>query len=85
MKLYLADAVHNLKWAKMIKIWQNGDQRFFAIGVTFNGSISLACFKGGIQSAGEENKNNHEQNWDRWLKRQDKNAIFIHLRYRLFA
>ena len=28
MKLCLADAIHNFKWAKIIQIWQNGGQLF---------------------------------------------------------
>ena len=26
LKLCLADAIHNLKWVKIIQIWQNGGQ-----------------------------------------------------------
>ena len=28
LKLCLADAIHNFKWVKIIKIWQNGGQLF---------------------------------------------------------
>ena len=26
--LCLADAIHNVKWVKIMQIWQNGDQLF---------------------------------------------------------
>ena len=37
LKLWLADAIHNFKWAKIIQIWQNGGQKFqiLLINVTF--------------------------------------------------
>ena len=28
LKLFLADAIHNFKWVKIIQIWQNGGQLF---------------------------------------------------------
>ena len=31
-KLYLADTIHNLKWVKIIQIWQNGGQLFSNLG-----------------------------------------------------
>ena len=33
--LCLADAIHNFKWVKIIKIWQNGGQLFSNIALTF--------------------------------------------------
>ena len=43
MKLYLADAIHNFKWVKIILIWQNGGQLFSNIADI----LSLTFLKGG--------------------------------------
>ena len=46
LKLYLADAIHNFKWMKIIQIRQNGDQLFSNIADLCH-NLSLTCSKGG--------------------------------------
>ena len=46
LKLFLADAIHNIKWMKIIQIWQNGGQLFSNIA-DWCGILSLTCLKGG--------------------------------------
>ena len=44
MKLYLADAIHNLKWVKIIQISQNGGQLYSNIA-NWCHILSLTCLK----------------------------------------
>ena len=46
LKLCLADAIHNFKWVKIIKISQNGGQLFLNIADWCH-ILFLTCFKGG--------------------------------------
>ena len=53
LKLCLADAIHNFKWAKIIQIWQNGSQLFSNIADWCH-ILSLACLIGGTRCANKE-------------------------------
>ena len=46
LKLCLADATHNIKWVKIIQIWQNGGQLFSNIA-DWRHILYLACLKCG--------------------------------------
>ena len=46
LKLCLADEIHNIKWVKIIQIWQNGGQLFSNIAGWCH-ILSLPCSKGG--------------------------------------
>ena len=45
-KLYLADAIHNFQWVKIIQIGQNGGQLFSNIADWCH-LLSVTCLKGG--------------------------------------
>ena len=42
-----ADAIHNVKWVKIIQIWKNGGQLFSNIAHWCH-ILSLTCLKSGI-------------------------------------
>ena len=45
MTLMHREAIHNLKWVKIIQIWQNGGQMFSNIA-NWCQILSLTCLKG---------------------------------------
>ena len=53
LKLCLADAIHNFKWAKIIQIWQNGGQLFSNIAGWYH-ILSLAYLKCGTKCANKK-------------------------------
>ena len=53
LKLCLADAIHNFKWLKIIRIWQNGGQLFSNIADWCH-ILALTCLRGGTWCANKK-------------------------------
>ena len=62
LKLCLADAIHNFKWVKIIKIWQNGGQFFLNLADRCH-ILSLTCLKCGTYCANKTWKPEYMRHW----------------------